>query len=235
MANVTTRSGIDLNYDAYDKTEQFKILTHGELSRSIEFYLKDNMSDYSKALIVGAGVGLYSAILDQQGVLTTNIEPVLDRFNLLEENTGNNATNINKACSSSSGTGTIDYFTDNKSGAQLNSGIGNESNSVEIITIDSLDLTELDVMVIIANGQEVDILKGATETITNNPDMKIVIYWNYLLNDNEDDYQYLLDNFTPKIIHCDADATTTSLREMGNETYPLTALKAVLESTLLLN
>ena len=117
----------------------------------------------------------------------------------------------------------------------MNTGIGNESDSVEIITIDSLDLTELDVMVIIANGQEVDILKGATETITNNPDMKIVTYWNYLLNDDENDYQYIIDNFTPKIIHCDPDGTTTTLRDLGNETYPLSVLKVVLESTLLLN
>ena len=236
MANVTTRSGIDLNYDANDATEEFKLRTHGEINRSIEFYLKDNISDYtSKALIIGAGVGLYSAILDNASVTTINIEPVQSRFDLLEQNTGSSATNYRKACSDTSGTGTIDYFADNKSGAQLNTGIGNGSDQVDIITVDSLNLTDVDVMVIVANGQEVDILKGATETIANNPGMKIVIYWNYILNDSENDYQYIIDNFTPKIIHCDPDGTTTTLRDLGNETYPLSVLKVVLESTLLLN
>ena len=89
-------------------------------------------------------------------------------------------------------------------------------------------------MVIVANGQEVEILKGATQTIIDNPGMDIIIYWNSILS-SEDDYTYIVDNFTPKIIHCDADATTTTIREIGNETYPLASLKAVIESTLLLS
>ena len=233
--SITTRSGIDLNYDTNDAKEHFKLTTHGELNRSIEFYLKDNLSNYtSKALIVGAGVGLYSAILDNASVTTINIEPVQSRFDLLEQNTGSSATNINKACGATSGTGDMYYFSDNKSGAQLDTNIGNANEAVDVITIDSLDLENVDVMVIVANGQEVEILKGATQTITDNPGMDIVIYWNSILS-SEDDYTYIVDNFTPKIIHCDADATTSTIREIGNETYPLASLKAVIESTLLLS
>ena len=124
--SITTRSGIDLNYDTNDAKEHFKLTTHGELNRSIEFYLKDNLSNYtSKALIVGAGVGLYSAILDSASVTTINIEPIQSRFDLLEQNTGSSATNINKACGATSGTGDMYYFSDNKSGAQLDTNIGN--------------------------------------------------------------------------------------------------------------
>ena len=233
--SITTRSGIDLNYDTNDAKEHFKLTTHGELNRSIEFYLKDNLSNYtSKALIVGAGVGLYSAILDSASVTTINIEPIQSRFDLLEQNTGSSATNINKACGATSGTGDMYYFSDNKSGAQLDTNIGNANEAVDVITIDSLDLQDVDVMVIVANGQEVEILKGATQTIIDNPGMDIIIYWNSILS-SEDDYTYIVDNFTPKIIHCDADATTTTTREIGNETYPLASLKAVIESTLLLS
>jgi FkbM family methyltransferase len=233
--SITTRSGIDLSYDTNDAKEHFKLTTHGELNRSIEFYLKDNLSNYtSKALIVGAGVGLYSAILDSASVTTINIEPIQSRFDLLEQNTGSSATNINKACGATSGTGDMYYFSDNKSGAQLDTNIGNANEAVDVITIDSLDLQDVDVMVIVANGQEVEILKGATQTIIDNPGMDIIIYWNSILS-SEDDYTYIVDNFTPKIIHCDADATTTTIREIGNETYPLASLKAVIESTLLLS
>jgi len=233
--SITTRSGIDLSYDTNDAKEHFKLTTHGELNRSIEFYLKDNLSNYtSKALIVGAGVGLYSAILDSASITTINIEPIQSRFDLLEQNTGSSATNINKACGATSGTGDMYYFSDNKSGAQLDTNIGNANEAVDVITIDSLDLQDVDVMVIVANGQEVEILKGATQTIIDNPGMDIIIYWNSILS-SEDDYTYIVDNFTPKIIHCDADATTTTIREIGNETYPLASLKAVIESTLLLS
>ncbi len=232
--SITTRSGIDLNYDTNDAKEHFKLTTHGELNRSIEFYLKDNLSNYtSKALIVGAGVGLYSAILDSASVTTINIEPVQSRFDLLEQNTSSSATNINKACGATSGTGDIYYFSDNKSGAQLNTNIGNANEEVDVITIDSLDLEDVDVMVIVANGQEIEILKAGTQTIINPPGLHIIIHWK-TISSSEDDYTYIIDNFTPKIIHCDADGTTTTIREIGNETYPLASLKAVIESTLLL-
>ena len=209
---ITTRSGVTLDYDENDWKENLKLQADQHFLPTIEFYLKDNTSSISKALIVNAGFGLYSKILDNAGIQTINIEPVESRFNLLESNVPN-GTNYQKACSNTSSSGTINYFADNKSGAQLGTGIGDTTESVDVITIDSLNLTDLDLLVVIANGQEVDILKGAVDTISNNTNMKIIIYWNTLLYDEEVDFNYIVDNFTAKVLHLNDDDSIL-LREL---------------------
>lgn len=201
---ITTRSGVTLDYDENDWKENLKLQSDQHFLPTIEFYLKNNTSSISKALIANAGFGLYSKILDNAGIQTINIEPVESRFNLLESNVPN-GTNYRKACSNTSGSGTINYFADNKSGAQLGTGIGDTTESVDVITIDSLNLTDLDLLVVIANGQEVDILKGAVDTIANNTNMKLIIYWNTLLYDEEVDFNYIVDNFTAKVLHLNDD------------------------------
>ena len=201
---ITTRSGVTLDYDENDWKENLKLQADQHFLPTIEFYLKNNTSGISKALIANAGFGLYSKILDNAGIQTINIEPVESRFNLLESNVPN-GTNYQKACSNTSGSGTINYFADNKSGAQLNTGIGDTTESVDVITVDSLNLTDLDLIVVTANGQEVDILKGAVDTIANNANIKVIIYWNTLLYDEEVDFDYIVDNFTPKVLHLNDD------------------------------
>lgn len=209
---ITTRSGVTLDYDENDWKENLKLQSDQHFLPTIEFYLKNNTSSISKALIANAGFGLYSKILDNAGIQTINIEPVESRFNLLESNVPN-GTNYRKACSNTSGSGTINYFADNKSGAQLGTGIGDTTESVDVITIDSLNLTDLDLLVVIANGQEVDILKGAVDTIANNTNMKLIIYWNTLLYDEEVDFNYIVDNFTTKVLHLNDDDSIL-LREL---------------------
>ena len=59
-------------------------------------------------------------------------------------------------CSSSAGTGDLVYFEDNKSGGAIDRVMGDTSESVEVITVDSLDLT-LDLMLVYANGNELDV------------------------------------------------------------------------------
>ena len=54
--------------------------------------------------------------------------------------------------------------------------MGDASESVEVITIDSLNLT-LDLMLVYANGKELDVLMELVDTIANNPDMKIILRW----------------------------------------------------------
>jgi hypothetical protein len=209
---ITTRSGVTLDYDENDWKENLKLQADQHFLPTIEFYLKNNTSSISKALIANAGLGLYSKILDNAGIQTINIEPVESRFNLLESNVPN-GTNYQKACSNISGSGTINYFADNKSGAQLGTGIGDTTESVDVITIDSLNLTDLDLLVVIANGQEVNILKGAVDTIANNTNMKLIIYWNTLLYDEEVDFNYIVDNFTAKVLHINDDDSIL-LREL---------------------
>ena len=131
------RCGVILDYDNSDIYES-RVEELGHINPSLEFWLFNNAPDINDALVVGAGFGLSSKQLVQAGATVTSIEPQSDRFALLESNVPE-STNINKMCASSSGTSDLVYFEDNKSGGALGKTMGDASESVEVITVDSLD------------------------------------------------------------------------------------------------
>ena len=200
------RCGVILDYDNADIYES-RVEEIGHINPSLEFWLFNNAPDIDNALVVGAGFGLSSKQLVQAGATVTSVEPQSDRFALLESNVPE-STNINKMCSSSAGTSNLVYFEDNKSGGAINKTMGDASESVDVITVDSLDLT-LDLMLVYANGNELDVIDGASDTISNNSDMKIILRWIPDLFDNVDDALTKLKSYgkTIKIIHWEPDDT----------------------------
>ncbi len=202
------RCGVILEYDNADIYES-RVEELGHINPSLEFWLFNNAPDINDALVVGAGFGLSSKQLVQAGATVTSVEPQSDRFALLESNVPE-STNINKMCSSSAGTSDLVYFEDNKSGGAINKTMGDASESVEVITVDSLDLT-LDLMLVYANGNELDVIDGASDTISNNSDMKIILRWIPDLFDNVDDALTKLKSYgkTIKIIHWEPDDSIT--------------------------
>lgn len=218
---------ITLSYDNSDIYES-RVEELGHINPSLEFWLFNNRGLYENALVVGAGFGLPSKQLDDWGTNVTSIEPQSDRFALLESNVPN-STNINKMCGASAGTSDLVYFEDNKSGAAINKTMGDASESVEVITVDSLDLT-LDLMLVYANGKELDVIEGASDTITNNPNMKIVLKWIPDLLDDVDASIATLNALgkTIKIIHWEEDDSIELLDTTNQK------LKAVISADLLL-
>ena len=202
------RCGVILDYDNADIYES-RAEEIGHINPSLEFWLFNNAPDIDNALVVGAGFGLSSKQLVQAGATVTSVEPQSDRFALLESNVPE-STNINKMCSSSAGTSDLVYFEDNKSGGAINKTMGDASESVDVITVDSLDLT-LDLMLVYANGNEFDVMDGASDTISNNSDMKIILRWIPDLFDNVDDALTKLKSYgkTIKIIHWEQDDSIT--------------------------
>ena len=202
------RCGVILDYDNADIYES-RVEEIGHINPSLEFWLFNNAPDIDNALVVGAGFGLSSKQLVQAGATVTSVEPQSDRFALLESNVPE-STNINKMCSSSAGTSDLVYFEDNKSGGAINKTMGDASESVDVITVDSLDLT-LDLMLVYANGNELDVIDGASDTISNNSDMKIILRWVPDLFDNVDDALTKLKSYgkTIKIIHWEPDDSIT--------------------------
>ena len=202
------RCGVILDYDNADIYES-RAEEMGHINPSLEFWLFNNAPDIDNALVVGAGFGLSSKQLVQAGATVTSIEPQSDRFALLESNVPE-STNINKMCSSSAGTSDLVYFEDNKSGGAINKTMGDASETVDVITVDSLDLT-LDLMLVYANGNELDVMDGASDTISNNSNMKIILRWIPDLFDNVDDALTKLKSYgkTIKIIHWEPDDSIT--------------------------
>lgn len=202
------RCGVVIDYDNADIYES-RVEEIGHINPSLEFWLFHNAPDIDNALIVGAGFGLSSKQLAQEGTTVTSVEPQSDRFALLESNVPE-STNINKMCSSSAGTTDLVFFEDNKSGGAINKAMGDTSESVEVITVDSLDLT-LDLMLVYANGNELDVIDGASETLSSNPNMKIILRWIPDLIDDVDAAVVKLNGLgkTIKIIHWNNDDTIT--------------------------
>ena len=219
------RCGVILDYDNSDKYES-RVEELGHINPSLEFWLFNNAPDIDNALVIGAGFGLASKQLIQAGATVTSVEPQSDRFALLESNVPE-STNINKMCASSSGTKDLVYFEDNKSGAAIDKTMGDTSESVEVITVDSLDL-DVDIILVYANGNELDVIDGASSTMTSNT--KVILRWIPDLHDDIDAAITKLNSYgkTIKIIHWE-EGDSISLKDTDD-----TVLKAVQSADLLL-
>lgn len=222
------RCGVILNYDDSDIYES-RVEELGHINPSLEFWLYNNAPDINNALVVGAGFGLSSKQLVQAGATVTSVEPQSDRFALLESNVPE-STNINKMCSSSAGTSNLVYFEDNKSGGAINRSMGDTSETVDVITVDSLNLSP-NLMLVYANGKELDVIDGASSTMTANPTMKIILKWIPDLIEDIDVAIAKLKSYgkTIKIIHWESQGDEISYKDVTDE-----ILKAVITADLLL-
>ncbi len=216
-----------ISYDDSDIYES-RVEDLGHINPSLEFWLFENRGLYDNALVVGAGFGLSSKLLVDWGTTVTSVEPQSDRFALLESNVPT-STNINKMCGASAGTSDLVYFEDNKSGCVIDKTMGDASESVEVITVDSLDLT-LDLMLVYANGKELDVIDGASDTIANNTGMKIILRWIPDLFDDIDAAITKLKSYgkTIKIIHWE-EGDTISYNDVSDD-----ILKAVMSADLIM-
>ena len=96
--------------------------------------------------------------------------------------------------------------------------------------MDGLDLT-LDLMLVYANGKELDVIDGASDTIADNTGIKIILKWIPDLFDDVDAAITKLNGYgkTIKIIHWEKDGDDISYKDVDND-----ILKAVGTADLLL-
>ena len=237
MADITFLTGQTLEVDDTDIFEYRLANERQTINPSVEFWLNENGEDLDKVLIVGAGFGLYSKIITDKNpsAEVTNIEPNSTRFSLLESNCPDE-TNINKACSDESGNGKLYYYSDANSGSMYELVFGSASQDIEAITIDSLLLTDLDLIVVSTNGSEMKVLQGATTTLQNNPNAKIIINWktDLIQNPNTAVDQLQALGYDVKIIHWDKDTNATSYKNQFTGEYESDSLKVVQQADLLL-
>lgn len=227
------RCGPTLDYDDSDWYES-RVSDLGHINPSLEFWLKDNASSYTNAIVIGAGFGLSSKQLIDAGTSVTSLEPIASRFALLETNVPT-GTNLNKGAGALPGTEIVYYNSDNKSGAVIDKEVGLQSQEVEVITIDSLDLSP-DLMIIYANGKEMEVLDGASQTIADNPSCKIIIRWVPDKFENIDTAYNKLTSLgkTIDIIHWEEDGDEISVKRQLDGIKPNDNLKAVTTADLLL-
>ena len=235
MAIVTQnfRCGPRLDYDDSDWFES-RVSDLGHINPSLEFWLKDNASSYNNAIVVGAGFGLSSKLLIDAGATVTSLEPVDSRYTLLESNVPE-SNNINKGAGALPGTEVIYYNSDNKSGSAVDKEVGLLTDEVEVVTIDSLGLSP-DLIIIYANGKEMEVLDGASQTIADNASCKIIVRW---VPDKFEDIDVAYNKLTAlgktvSIIHWEESGDEISLKPQLNGVEPNDNLKAVNTADLLL-
>ena len=233
IVSQSFRCGPTLQFDDSDLFES-KATELGHINPSLEFWLKDNAASFDNAIVVGAGFGLSTKQLLDAGATVTSLEPAQSRYDLLETNCSN-GTNYRKSAGSLAGNEILYGWSDNLSQAVVGKNQGNNNQSVEVITIDSLELNP-DLLIVFANGKELDVLAGASETMAANPNMKIVLWW-------KPDYLEDVDNAvnelqalgkTIKIIHWEPEGDAISYYEQFTGEYADDSLKAVHTATLLL-
>jgi hypothetical protein len=233
IVTQTFRCGPTLDYDDSDWYES-RVSELGHINPSLEFYLSNNASSFDTAIVVGAGFGLSSKQLVDAGVEVTSLEPVASRFSLLETNVPE-STNINKGAGKFPGTELIYHNANNKSGARINKVVGAQSEEIEVITVDSLGI-DADILLVYANGNELDVIEGASQMLADNPSCKVILRWVPDLFDNIDtEYNRLTAlGKTINIIHWEPSDDSISFKEQLDGVKPVDNLKAVTTADLLL-
>ena len=233
IVSQSFRCGPTLQFDNADLFEG-KATELGHINPSLEFWLNANASNFNNALVIGAGFGLSTKQLLDAGAEVTSFEPAQSRFDLLETNCAD-GNNFRKAAGKLAGQEILYGWSDNHSQAVVGKAMGNNTQNVDVVTVDSLDLS-LDLLLVYANGKELDVLDGASATMTANPSMKIIIGWKPDTIENIDEAITKLQAYgkTVSIIHWEPEGDAISLKEQFTGAHHVDSLKAVYKAELLL-
>lgn len=174
-----------LDENSYMDLSLFKqYLRYGEYEKEITHYLRNSLNPGETFVDVGANSGYYSllasGIVGEQGMVLA-FEPYKETFRRLikniQLNEANNVKAFNMALSSYDGRGTLNI---SRSSDGLNSlktiPLVEDSIEIEVKKFDSVFTFKrnVDVIKIDAEGSELDIIKGASDSITNNKGIKII-------------------------------------------------------------
>lgn len=140
-------------------------------------YCKDKNKKFKNILDIGAWVGTWA--IEMQDFCTNKIyayEPDPIHFQCLQKNIGSNI--IPKQVAIGANNGQVSLSTGDFTQGKRVVGQGN----IEMLTVDSLNLTDIDLIKIDVEGYEMEVLKGAIKT------MKQVKYLMIELNNNTKKY-----------------------------------------------
>ena len=134
--------------------------------KSLELWA--NTCTHGIALDIGAYTGIYAIKAALSGAQSWAFEPNRVVFDRLKENAANNDVNImaiNVGVGDKIGIKTLNIKFPYTSAGNFCNGDEVSAKEVNIITIDSLNLTDVTAMKIDVEGYECEVLKGAMETI----------------------------------------------------------------------
>jgi FkbM family methyltransferase len=129
------------------------------------YYIHKNIPNKGKYIDVGANIGNHSMFFASFcNAEVIALEPVKDNYDLLVFNSiGKNILPINKAVGKQEGKCSFEINQNNMGMCKMI-----EGKDVDIITIDSLNLTDVTLIKIDVEGSEKDVIEGALKTISLN-------------------------------------------------------------------
>tara|TARA_B100000073_G_C23688031_1_gene555271 strand:+ start:461 stop:1078 length:618 start_codon:yes stop_codon:yes gene_type:complete len=120
------------------------------------------VNDFSLAIDIGANVGLWARPLSEKFTLVKAYEPMSQVLECLHKNcAGHNVEIHEHALGNTNGTVEM-IFTEDNTG---NSYISGKNGSIKIARVDDLDLPKFGLLKLDVERHELEVLKGATETI----------------------------------------------------------------------
>ena len=180
MSKIETRSGNTLHgpmtWIASDQYIGPSLELYGQFSAGESSLFQHFVKPGSTALDIGANIGVFTVALSRCATPSGRVlafEPQTGVFNILSTNVGqnflNNVTLYQAGVGQESGTLNVpplDYSAHgNFGGVELSE--ENEGPSVEIMTIDSLDLRACHFIKIDVEGMEIEAIAGGVKTIKN--------------------------------------------------------------------
>ena len=140
---------------------------------------KEYLSKEKNTIDVGAATGMYSSFFAENSKHVYSFEAVPPVFKQLEKikQRHDNVTTYNKAVCNF--IGESDFYVDDKrlSNSGFQNLVGGQKITVDTVTVDSMGFDNVGFMKVDVEGNELDVLKGATQTIiTNRPVCMVEVY-----------------------------------------------------------
>ncbi|WP_166437268.1 FkbM family methyltransferase [Niastella caeni] len=197
---VLTRSYFDVLYlvSSFDVTLAPHFIVHGVYESELTKYLLNNVKSDSVFVDVGANFGYYSCMIAKKiesgkGGKVYSFEANKNAFAFLEKNISLNWIDWNAvslhciALSDKDGTVQFKSYKYRFGGSQIvdYDESTEDLNVAEVLTVNTKKLdqvlgaeTKVDFVKIDVEGAEFKVLKGAENTITNNPNINLLLEWN---------------------------------------------------------
>jgi FkbM family methyltransferase len=206
-AILDTKYGFKVSGISGDVNMAYNIAKHGIWEQHVAQTIQENIRPWDIALDIGANIGIDSMLMSQsvgKDGKVYSFEPSQKIFKTLNENIysintfDNNIQLINKWVGSKVETVELYMDTNNPGGTSICHNYGWSSESIDIITIDSLGLEKVDFIKMDIEWYEYEAFLWMKNLLQNNTNIKIIFEWSpqFYASISDNGKQYSINIFT---------------------------------------
>lgn len=199
-----TKYGFKVSGVMGDVNMAYNLAKHGLWEQHVAKNIQDNVKPWDTVLDIGANIGIDTMIMSKivgKNGKVYSFEPSQKIFNTLKENIftintfERNIELINKWVWSKIETVNLYMDTNNPGGTSICYNYGWSSESIQIITIDSLELGKVDFIKMDIEWYEYEAFLWMRKLLEDNIDIKIIFEWSpqFYANLNENGKEYSIN------------------------------------------